>query len=120
MQDMPNVLKTVVSSAGGRRRCFPRWIRTCDHAFQASLSSAITCLIYLVTIWKLDSISEASEFCWDKTFQAYGSTKSMLSGMKGFQWDVWLEASGVPADHCGVAMGILKQRIDSVGAANRL
>ena len=44
----------------------------------------------------------------------------MLSGMKRFRWDAWLEASGVPADHCGVAMGVLKQRIDSVGAANRL
>ena len=43
----------------------------------------------------------------------------MLSGMKRLRWDVWLEASGVPADHCGVAMGVLKQRIDSVGAANR-
>ena len=27
---------------------------------------------------------------------------------------------GVSADHCGVAMGVLEQRIDSVGAANRL
>ncbi len=39
---------------------------------------------------------EASELCWDKAFQAYGSTKSMLSGMKRPRWDVWLEASGVP------------------------
>ena len=40
----------------------------------------------------------------------------MLSGMKRLRWDVWLEASGVPTDHCGVAMGVLEQRIDSVGA----
>ena len=26
---------------------------------------------------------------------------------------------GVSADHCGVAMGVLEQRIDSVGAADR-
>ena len=45
-----------------------------------------------------------------------GSTKSMLSGMKRLRWDVWLEASGVPTDHCGVAMGVLEQRIDSAGA----
>ena len=67
------------------------------------MSSTITRLIYLVTISGLDSISEASELCWDSVLQAYGSTKSMLSGMKRLQWDVWLEVSGVPADHCGVA-----------------
>ena len=43
----------------------------------------------------------------------------MLSGMKRLRGDVWPEASGVPADHCGVAMGVLDQRTDSVGAANR-
>ena len=26
----------------------------------------------------------------------------MLSGMKRLRWDVWLEVSGVPADHYGV------------------
>ena len=56
-----------------------------------------------MTIRDLDSILEASELCWDKAFQAYGSTKSMLSGMKRLRWDVWLEVSGVPADHYGVA-----------------
>ena len=80
------------------------------------MSSAITRLIYLVIIRDLDSILEASELCWNKAFQAYGSTKSMLSGMKRLRWDVWLEASVVPADHCGVAMGVLGRRIDSVGA----
>ena len=47
-----------------------------------------------------------------------GSTKSMLSGMRRLRWDVWLEASGVLTGHCGVAMGVLEQRIDSVGAVN--
>ena len=45
---------------------------------------------------ELDSISEASELCWDKAFQAYGSTKSMLSGMKRPRWDVWPESQGCP------------------------
>ena len=54
-----------------------------------------TCNLLGDHLRELDSISEASELCWDKAFQAYGSTKSMLSGMKRLRWDVWPEARGV-------------------------